>query len=121
MIATIGAVTSLVRGTISDAAAVEDGAAFAASTLDEAASVAAAAQHALSESDYTGYRDLVTAAALPLTSSLSRELLAGRITEVENVLGDLINRARGFDLAVPRLEAAALTLRVHNARATSAS
>ncbi|MGW3129955.1 ketopantoate reductase family protein [Streptomyces sp. NPDC001076] len=121
MIATIGAVTSLVRGTISDAAAVEDGAAFATSTLDEAASVAAAARHALSESDYTGYRELVTAAALPLTSSLSRELLAGRITEVENVLGDLINRARAFGLAVPRLEAAALTLRAHNARATSAS
>ncbi|MEU3982838.1 2-dehydropantoate 2-reductase [Streptomyces sp. NPDC026672] len=115
MIATIGAVTSLVRGTISDAAAVEDGAAFATSTLDEAASIAAAARHPLSESDYTGYRELVTA-AVPLTSSLSRELLAGRPTEVENVLGDLIHRGRTFGLSTPRLEAAALTLRAHNAQ-----
>ncbi|MGI5405276.1 ketopantoate reductase family protein [Streptomyces chartreusis] len=121
MIATIGAVTSLVRGTISDAVAVEEGAAFASSTLDEAASVAAAARHPLSKSDYTGYRELVAGAALPLTSSLSRELLAGRPTEVENVLGDLINRAHAFGLAVPRLEAAALTLRAHNAQATAAS
>ncbi|MET9045702.1 2-dehydropantoate 2-reductase [Streptomyces sp. NPDC004362] len=121
MIATIGAVTSLVRGTISEAAAVEDGAVFAAGTLDEAASVAAAARHPLSESDYAGYRELVTAGLFPLTSSLSRELLAGRTTEVENVLGDLVDRARAFDLAVPRLEAAALTLRAHNARMTSAA
>ncbi|MDH6553968.1 2-dehydropantoate 2-reductase [Streptomyces sp. SAI-117] len=121
MIATIGAITSLVRGTISDAAAVQGGAAFATRTLDEAASVAAAARHPLSESERASYRELVAAAALPLTSSLSRELLAGRTTEVDNVLGDLINRAHAFGLAVPRLEAAALTLRAHNARAAAAS
>jgi 2-dehydropantoate 2-reductase len=39
---------------------------------------------------------------------------------VENVLGDLIRRAGAFGLAVPRLEAAALTLRVHNAKAAAA-
>ncbi|MER6489656.1 ketopantoate reductase family protein [Streptomyces griseorubiginosus] len=121
MIATLGAVTSLVRGTISEAVAVEDGAVFAAGTLDEAASVAAAARHPLSESDYAGYRELVTAGPFPLTSSLSWELLTGRTTEVENVLGDLVDRARAFGLAVPRLEAAALTLRAHNARVTSAA
>ncbi|SDN44160.1 ketopantoate reductase family protein [Actinacidiphila guanduensis] len=119
MIATIGAVTSLARGTIGDAAAVEGGAAFATATLDEAASVAASAGHPLDEGALTAYRGLVTAAGAPITSSLSRELLAGGHTEVENVLGDLIHRAGGFGLAVPRLEAAAFTLRVHNAKAAA--
>ncbi|MFC9605345.1 hypothetical protein ACFTTN_17990 [Streptomyces niveus] len=44
-----------------------------------------------------------------MTSSLSRELAAGRPAEVEDVLSDLIRRGR-----TPRLEAAALTPRVHN-------
>ncbi|MFC8360726.1 ketopantoate reductase family protein [Streptomyces griseorubiginosus] len=120
MIATIGAVTSLVRGTTGEAAAVVGGSGFTEQVLDEAASIAAAAGHPLSEKDLAEHRGLATAAGLHLTSSLSRELLAGRVTEVENVLGDLIDRARGFGLSVPRLDAAALTLRVHNARTASA-
>ncbi|MFD3482272.1 ketopantoate reductase family protein [Streptomyces sp. NPDC058665] len=120
MIATIGAVTSLVRGTIGAAVAAKDGAIFAAGTLEEAASVATAAGHPLGEDELKGLRALVTAAESPTTSSLSRELVAGRPTEVENVLGDLIDRAHGFGLAVPRLEAAALTLRAHNARVADA-
>jgi 2-dehydropantoate 2-reductase len=120
MIATIGAVTSLVRGTTGEAVAVVDGSGFAEGVLDEAASIAAAAGHPLNEKDLAEHHGLVTAAGLPLTSSLSRDLLAGRVTEVENVLGDLIDRARGYGLTVPRLDAAALTLRVHNARTASA-
>lgn len=116
MIATVGAVTSLVRGTIGEAVTVADGIVFTSATVEEAASVAGAAGHPLSEDETSAVRQLVTAADTPTTSSLSRELLAGRTTEVENVLGDLIDRARAFGVAVPRLEAAALTLRAHNAR-----
>ncbi|MGW5494441.1 ketopantoate reductase family protein [Streptomyces olivaceoviridis] len=116
MIATVGAVTSLARGTIGDVAAVTDGAEFAAATLDEAAAVAAAARHGLGEAAHTELRNLVTASGLPMTSSLSRDLAAGRPTEVENVLGDLILRGRAAGIPVPRLEAAALTLRVHGLR-----
>ncbi|MET9552278.1 2-dehydropantoate 2-reductase [Streptomyces sp. NPDC006645] len=120
MIATIGAVTSLVRGTIGEAVALTGGADFASGTFEEAASVAAAAGHPLSGDDRSGILASVTAAGAPTTSSLSRELLSGRTTEVENVLGDLIDRAHAFGLAVPRLEAAALALRAHNARSAAA-
>ncbi|AEY86485.1 2-dehydropantoate 2-reductase [Streptomyces hygroscopicus subsp. jinggangensis 5008] len=58
----------------------------------------------------------MTASGLPMTSSLSRDLAAGRPTEVENVLGDLILRGRAAGIPVPRLEAAALTVRVHGLR-----
>jgi len=116
MIATVGAVTSLACGTIGDVAALTDGAQFAAATLGEAAAVAAAAGHKLDEAGPDALGNLVAAAGFPLTSSLSRDLAAGRATEVENVLGDLIGRGRAAGVPVPRLEAAALTLRAHNQR-----
>jgi 2-dehydropantoate 2-reductase len=121
MIATVGAVTSIARGTTGDIAAVTDGAEFAVATLDEAAAVAAAAGHGLGEATHAALGNLVTAAGFPLTSSLSRDLVAGRPTEVENVLGDLIRRGRAAGVPVHRLEAAALTLRVHNQRQAAAA
>ncbi|HEY1702678.1 MAG TPA: 2-dehydropantoate 2-reductase [Trebonia sp.] len=121
MIATVGAVTSIARGTIGDIAAVTDGAEFAVATLDEAAAVAAAAGHQLGEAAHTALGNLVTAPGFALTSSLSRDLAADRPTEVENVLGDLIRRGRAAGVPVHRLEAAALTLRVHNQRQTAAA
>ncbi|MET9480390.1 2-dehydropantoate 2-reductase [Streptomyces sp. NPDC006638] len=116
MIATVGAITSLARGGVGDVVAVTGGTEFATATLDEAASVAAAAGHGLDEAALSALRGLVTAAGSPMTSSLSRELAAGRPTEVENVLGDLVRRGRDAGVPVPRLEAAALALRAHNRR-----
>ncbi|QIQ06044.1 ketopantoate reductase family protein [Streptomyces liangshanensis] len=120
MIATVGAITSLARGTIGDAAALTDGERFATVTLEEAASVAAASGHGLSEPAHAALQELVTATGSGMTSSLSRELASGRPTEVENVLGDLIRRGHATGVPVPRLEAAALTLRAHNQRHTTA-
>jgi 2-dehydropantoate 2-reductase len=120
-IATIGAVTSTAHGSIGEVTAVTGGSAFAEATLDEAASVARAAGHELSQDAYAATRAVVTAAGTPTTSSLSRDLLDGRPTEVEAVLGDLIDTAHALGLAVPRIEAAALTLRTHNARISSPS
>jgi 2-dehydropantoate 2-reductase len=45
-----------------------------------------------------------------------RDLQAGRRTEVEHVFGDLISRARSLGVATPLLDAATLTMRVHDAR-----
>jgi 2-dehydropantoate 2-reductase len=94
---------------------------IAESTLAEAASVAAAAGHPLAPQDHAATRAIATVAGAPVTSSLSRDLIAGQTTEVESVLGDLITLAHGFGLAVPRIEAAALCLRAHNARIAASS
>jgi 2-dehydropantoate 2-reductase len=115
-IATIGAVTSVARGPIGEAAAVEGGVEFAEGVLAEAASVARASGHPLGASGFETIRSTVTAVGAPITSSLSRDLMSGRPTEVEDVLGDLVARARTLGLTVGRLEAATLTLRTHNAR-----
>ena len=115
-IATLGAVSSLAHGTIGEAVATVGGTGFAEDTLAEAASVARAAGHPLSPEDFAATRAVATADGSAGTSSLSRDLLSGRTTEVEAVLGDLITRAHAFGLVIPRIEAAALMLRAHNAR-----
>lgn len=120
-IATIGAITSLAHGSIGDAVATVGGTAFAEDTLAEASSVARAAGYPLSPDILAATRAAATAHDAPITSSLSRDLLANQTTEVDSVLGDLITQAHASGLAVPRIEAAALTLRAHNARRATAT
>ena len=55
-------------------------------------------------------------AGSPMTSSLYRDLQAGRGTEVEQILGDLISRARALGVATPVHDLATLALRVHQLR-----
>jgi len=58
-------------------------------------------------------RGLVSAVS-PATSSLTRDLIAGRRTEVEAVLADLAARARTAGTATPLIDLAVLALRIHN-------
>jgi 2-dehydropantoate 2-reductase len=115
-IASIGAITSLAHGTIGEVIATIGGKDFAEHLLAEAAAVAETAGHALSQDAYEGTRAVVTAQGTATTSSLSRDLVTGQTTEVEGVLGDLITLAHDYGLSTPRIEAAALVLRTHNAR-----
>lgn len=50
----------------------------------------------------------------PATSSLTRDLIAGRRTEVEAVLADLAERARAAGTATPLIDLAVLALRIGN-------
>lgn len=120
-IAAIGAVTSLVRAPAGDITAVPGGESFARSVLAEAAATAAAAGHPVPGGRLRDAADSLTAPGSPATSSLSRDLVAGRPTEVEAVLGDLAGRARAAGVAVPLIDLATLALRVHNRRLAAAT
>jgi 2-dehydropantoate 2-reductase len=115
-IASIGAVTSLMRASVGEIVAVPGGAAFSQSILDEAAATAVAAGHPVPAAALTAARKTLTTQGSSTTSSLSRDLMAGRRTEVEPVLGDLVANADATATAVPLLALAALALRVHNRR-----
>jgi 2-dehydropantoate 2-reductase len=56
-----------------------------------------------------------------MTASLSRDLMAGHPTEVEPVLGDLVERGHRLGLSLPLTALAALALRVHNRRVSAAA
>jgi 2-dehydropantoate 2-reductase len=120
-IASIGAATSLMRASVGDIVALPGGAAFSRSVLEEAAATAAAAGHPVPSAALTATDHTLTAEGSPLTSSLSRDLMAGHHTEVEPVLGDLVASADATSTPTPLLALATLALRIHNRRIEAAT
>jgi 2-dehydropantoate 2-reductase len=120
-IASIGAVTSLMRASVGEIVAVPGGAAFSRSILNEAAATAAAAGHPIPSSALTATEHVLTTEGSPTTSSLSRDLMAGRHAEVEPVLGDLVASADATGTPTPLLALATLALRIHNRRLETAN
>jgi 2-dehydropantoate 2-reductase len=119
-IASLGAVCVVGGGTVGEVAGVPGGTALADTVLAEAASVAAAAGHPVPEKELAAYAGMLTAQGSDDTSSLFRDLSAGLPVEAEQIFGDLVARAEALEVAVPSLAAAAIRLRVHNARAAKA-
>jgi 2-dehydropantoate 2-reductase len=118
-IASIGAVTSLMRAPVGDIVAVPGGDQFARDVLAEAAATARAAGHPVPGGELRQTEQALTAAGSAVTASMSRDLLAGRPTEAD-VLGDLAGRARAAGVPAPLIEASAVALRVHNRRVLAA-
>lgn len=116
MIATIGALTCLMRAPVGDIVAAPGGAELGLGILDEAASVAEAAGHPVPRARLDALAAQVTETGSPLASSLYRDLSAGAGTEAEQILGDLAARAHDLGLATPLLDLAALHLRVYEVR-----
>lgn len=115
-IASIGAVTGLMRAPVGDIVAVQGGTMFARAVLDEAAAAAAACGHPVPAAELAFTEHSLSDPGSPSTSSLSRDLIGGRPTEVEAVLGDFAGRARTAGVATPLIGLATLALRVHNRR-----
>jgi 2-dehydropantoate 2-reductase len=113
-IASVGAVTSLMRAATGEIVAVPRGAQFAWSVLAEAAAAAAACGYPVAAGQLQATEQALTAAGSPTTSSLSRDLIEGRHTEVEAVLADLARRAQTAGVATPLIDLTVLALRIHN-------
>ncbi|MFI8257596.1 ketopantoate reductase family protein [Streptomyces filamentosus] len=119
-IATIGAVTSLMRGTVGEVYDAPGGPELGPAVLAEAAAVAAAAGHPVPEEERAATLAVVSAPGSPLVPSLYRDLAAGRPTEVEHLFGDLTARARALGVPTPLLDLATLHLRIHQRRIDAA-
>jgi 2-dehydropantoate 2-reductase len=115
-IASICAVTCLMRGTVGEVEAVPGGARFAEAVVAEAAAVAAAAGHPVPEANLADARARVTQKGSPFASSLYRDLNSGLDVEVEQILGDLVARADASGVSVPLLELVTMQLRVYRNR-----
>jgi 2-dehydropantoate 2-reductase len=115
-IASVGAVTCLMRGTIGEVVAVPGGIQFAQDVVAECAAVAAAAGHPVPAANVRGIVATVTEAGSPAASSTYRDLVAGHSVEAEQIFGDLAARARRLGVPVPLLDLVTLHLRVHQNR-----
>jgi 2-dehydropantoate 2-reductase len=120
MLATGGALTCLLRGTVGEIEALPNGAELALKFLAETVSVATASGYPPRDAFMTRTRAMLTAKASPWAPSMYRDLQANASVEVEQILADMTRRADAFGLATPLLEAAVAQLRIYQARLSAA-
>src|SRR5580692_5743911 len=96
-IATIGALTCLMRGTVGDIVAVPDGRDLGPAILAEATSVSAAAGYPVPEAVTASTTRSITQDGSAVTSSMSRDVAVGRPAEAEAILADLAPRDSARD------------------------
>ncbi len=113
MLASLGAITCLFRGSIGAVAAVPGGAALARAILDECTAIAAACGYRPSAEFVERQAGTLTASGSTMTSSMYRDLRQDAAVEVDAILGDLLERAREHRIPVPLLTAAFVNLRVY--------
>ena len=116
LLASGGALTCLLRGTAGEIEAVPGGVAVAHRLIDEVMAVATASSYPASAATDERVRATLTAKASPFATSMYRDLSAGLPVEAEQIIGDMVNRAEGFGLVTPLLEAALVQLRIYQAR-----
>ena len=112
-LASLGAITCLMRGTIGEIVAVPGGADLSLKVVDESVAVAMACGHKPSEALLSKHAGAMTAPGSQLTSSMYRDLRKGAPVEADHILGDFIERGTAHRVATPLLKAAFVNLRVY--------
>ncbi|GGF37423.1 2-dehydropantoate 2-reductase [Subtercola lobariae] len=106
MLASGGALTTLLRAPIGEIVAVPGGAHAAESILGEAFAVATAAGFAPSEGARERLTGILTEPGSLFATSMYRDLTQGRAVEAEQIVGDLARRGRASGVDVTWLELA---------------
>jgi 2-dehydropantoate 2-reductase len=115
-LASLGGITSLMRGTIGEIVAAPGGAELLIDVLNESAAVATAFGHKPSGKMFSRHAAAMTAPGSSLTSSMYRDLRKGAPVEADHILGDFIERGSAHGVAMPLLKAAFVNLRVYQDR-----
>ncbi len=115
-LASLGAITCLMRGTIGEIVAAPGGAELSIDVLNESVAVATACGYKPSEKFLSRHAAAMTASGSSLTSSMYRDLRNGAPVEADQILGDFIERGSAHGVAAPLLKAAFVNLRVYQDR-----
>ena len=115
-LASLGAITCLMRGTIGEIVAAPGGAELSIDVLNESVAVATACGYKPSEKVLSRHAAAMTASGSSLTSSMYRDLRNGAPVEADQILGDFIERGSAHGVAAPLLKAAFVNLRVYQDR-----
>jgi len=116
MMGAMAGMNCLFRGTIGEIVGTQDGAALMREALAECGAVAAAAGHAPRPQAFDRVTAMLTEPGSVNSASMRQDLEAGRRTEADWIIGDMVHRARSFGLATPLLRAAYCALQVHENR-----
>ena len=112
-LASVGAITCLLRGNIGEIVAVPGGAELSLSALRECAAIAGACGYSPSESFLAERTSQLTAHGSSLTSSMYRDLQDQARVEVDTILGDLLERGRKHGVSAPIVQAAFVSLTIY--------
>jgi 2-dehydropantoate 2-reductase len=115
-ISAMAGMNCLLRGTIGEIAATADGQALMLAALAECRAIAAASGHRPRQEASARLDAMLTERGSPNSASMRQDLEAGRRTEADAILGDLLRRATDFGLAAPLISAAYCALQVHENR-----
>ena len=115
-LASLGAVTCLLHGTIGEVEATLGGTEIALKILEECSAIATACGYPPREPFLLQARSMLTARGSSMTSSMYRDMSKGGRVEADQILGDLIERGRNLGIAAPLVEAACVSLSVYQAR-----
>jgi len=116
LLATLGGITCLLRGTVGEIEAAPGGLDFVHRFLEEVVAVAAAVGHPPSEDFMARARPLLTTKGSNNTSSMYRDLQKGSLIEADQIIGDLLARARRAGVPTPLLAAAYTHLSIYQSR-----
>src|SRR5438874_3684679 len=115
-LASLGAITCLMRGTIGEIVAAPGGAELSIDVLNESVAIATACGQKASEKVLSRHATAMTAPGSLLTSSMYRDLRKGAPVEADHILGDFIERGSTHGVATPLLKAAFVNLRIYQNR-----
>jgi len=116
LLASLGAINCLLRGTIGEIQAAPGGADLTLQLFKEVTDVVEAVGVSPSEAFLSRARSLLTASGSKQTSSMYRDLERGGPVEADQIIGDLLARARKAAIATPLLAIAYTQLSIYQNR-----
>ncbi|MCU1528201.1 MAG: hypothetical protein JWP75_1964 [Frondihabitans sp.] len=115
LLASGGALTTLLRGDVGAIEAVPNGVDTARAIIGEALAVATASGYEPRPETLARVTKTLTAPGSSFSTSMYRDLIVGNDVEAEQILGDLVVRAKGLGLTTPLFAAADAGLEVYRA------
>jgi len=116
LLATMAAMTSLMRGSVGDIMATDEGEALVAEALQACAETAARSGHAVREKPMATYREILFKSGSSLSASMLRDIEGGHRVEADHVVGDMLQRARATGVDPGPLRAAYAHLQAYQVR-----
>ncbi|MGA7158994.1 MAG: ketopantoate reductase family protein [Acidobacteriaceae bacterium] len=116
LLASLGAITCLMRGSIGAVAAAPGGEETARAIIAECVAIATANGYPPQDAElYAASVQRLTAPGSELTASMYRDLMKGARVEADHILGDLLRRGRERGVRTPLVSAAYAQLSVYSA------
>jgi 2-dehydropantoate 2-reductase len=116
LIGAMAGMNCLMRGNVGEIVATEEGAGLMVEAIGEVAAIASASGFTPRPQARDRVQTMLTERGSVNSASMRQDLEAGRRTEAEAIIGDLLRRARRFDIPAPLLRTAWCHLQVHENR-----